>query len=338
MPSTFSTNYGIELISTGEQAGLWGDTTNRNYQRFEQMAGGFATVTIDSPEGDLTSVWTPPTFKWITTDTAEAGELNSEGRCKFVSFTSIGDLGSDINVEVYGNSTADNPTRAFIVKNELLASRSITFKCGGSPSSTLAVPNGKSAYIYAKGNDIVNALGDVQVNTIDATTIESEVLDFSGAASSGDAQIKMPVGVSQALRFMDGATTMLNFDTSANKVISEVPFSCSSQIEGASGLFISAGDSTTQDLTVEGDLVVEGGFAGNFQIRDIQFVNDPDGTGIVGDGNEGVLGNPMDMVEHTFNFSTRIVVSRVLIIASCDIEADPNDDNQTFGSGPNQGT
>ena len=90
MPSTFSNNYSIELITTGEQAGQWGDTTNLNYERFEQMAGGVATITIDDlPEGSL-STWDGSTFEWYTSDTAEAGEVNSEGRCKYVSFASEG--------------------------------------------------------------------------------------------------------------------------------------------------------------------------------------------------------------------------------------------------------
>jgi hypothetical protein len=51
MASTYS-QYKIELIGTGEQAGTWGTTTNSNfgsatpgtYQGFEQAIGGKATL------------------------------------------------------------------------------------------------------------------------------------------------------------------------------------------------------------------------------------------------------------------------------------------------------
>jgi hypothetical protein len=55
MASTYS-QYKIELVGTGEQAGTWGTTTNSNfgsatpgtYQGFEQAIGGRADVTMSS--------------------------------------------------------------------------------------------------------------------------------------------------------------------------------------------------------------------------------------------------------------------------------------------------
>jgi hypothetical protein len=55
MASTYS-QYKIELIGTGEQAGTWGTTTNSNfgsatpgtYQGFEQAIGGKATIDLSA--------------------------------------------------------------------------------------------------------------------------------------------------------------------------------------------------------------------------------------------------------------------------------------------------
>lgn len=59
MASTYS-NLGIEKISTGEQAGVWGTTTNRNFEMLEQAIGGIATIAITAsttslsiPQGSL---------------------------------------------------------------------------------------------------------------------------------------------------------------------------------------------------------------------------------------------------------------------------------------------
>jgi len=55
MASTYS-NLGIELIATGEQAGVWGTTTNRNLEIIEQAIGGVATIAIT---GSTTSLSIP---------------------------------------------------------------------------------------------------------------------------------------------------------------------------------------------------------------------------------------------------------------------------------------
>jgi hypothetical protein len=55
MASTYS-QYKIELVGTGEQAGTWGTTTNNNfgsatpgtYQGFEQAIGGKATIDLSA--------------------------------------------------------------------------------------------------------------------------------------------------------------------------------------------------------------------------------------------------------------------------------------------------
>ena len=52
MASTYS-NLGIELMATGEQAGVWGTTTNRNLEMIEQAIGGVATVALTTATKNL---------------------------------------------------------------------------------------------------------------------------------------------------------------------------------------------------------------------------------------------------------------------------------------------
>ena len=42
------TGLGTELMTTGENAGTWGTTTNTNLQLIEQIAGGYTTQAISS--------------------------------------------------------------------------------------------------------------------------------------------------------------------------------------------------------------------------------------------------------------------------------------------------
>ena len=46
MPSSY-TPLGVELMVTGEQAGLWGDKTNTNLQIVSQISGGFTTQAVN---------------------------------------------------------------------------------------------------------------------------------------------------------------------------------------------------------------------------------------------------------------------------------------------------
>ena len=39
MPSTYTTNLGIEKIETGTQSGTWGDTTNTNLDLIDEAIG-----------------------------------------------------------------------------------------------------------------------------------------------------------------------------------------------------------------------------------------------------------------------------------------------------------
>ena len=47
MASTY-TGLGTELMTTGENAGTWGSTTNTNLQIIEQLAGGYVEQSVTS--------------------------------------------------------------------------------------------------------------------------------------------------------------------------------------------------------------------------------------------------------------------------------------------------
>ena len=54
MASSYSTNAGLELVTTGEKAGLWGDITNTNLQILEQTATGYLSVDMAAASVTLT--------------------------------------------------------------------------------------------------------------------------------------------------------------------------------------------------------------------------------------------------------------------------------------------
>ena len=55
MASTYTTRNGIELISTGEQSGTWGDTTNVNLQIIDRALSGSTTIALTGTAHTLTT-------------------------------------------------------------------------------------------------------------------------------------------------------------------------------------------------------------------------------------------------------------------------------------------
>jgi hypothetical protein len=54
MASSYSTNAGLELVTTGEKAGLWGTINNTNLQILEQTATGYLAVDMAGASVTLT--------------------------------------------------------------------------------------------------------------------------------------------------------------------------------------------------------------------------------------------------------------------------------------------
>jgi hypothetical protein len=82
MTSSYTDNLGVEKITTGDQAGTWGATTNTNFDLLDQAIGGILELTLASA-GSSGSPTTLP-----ITDGAV-----SNGRNKFIEFKD-GDLQS----------------------------------------------------------------------------------------------------------------------------------------------------------------------------------------------------------------------------------------------------
>ena len=93
MPSTYTTNLGIEKIATGEQSGSWGTTTNVNFDILDEAVNGIITITAASA-GNSGSPNSLP-----VTDGA-----SSNGRNKFIEINDGGDLGANVFFQLTPNN------------------------------------------------------------------------------------------------------------------------------------------------------------------------------------------------------------------------------------------
>lgn len=171
--STYSSNLKIELMTTGENSGTWGDITNTNLgTALEQAVIGLGNPDYTS-DANLT----------ITITNSNAAQA---ARALVLNVTST-----------FGSLTATRelvvPTiqKQYIVQNNTSGGQSITVKT--SAGTGITVPNGRKAHLYVNGTDViqmfdfVNILGGTIDNaTLGATTASSArvtTLNASGAAT-----------------------------------------------------------------------------------------------------------------------------------------------------------
>lgn len=144
MASSYSTNLRFELIGNNEQAGQWGDTTNRNLGTLiEQAISGYTTQAI-SDVGDTTLTMPDGT-------TATARNMTIE--C-------TGALTGARNLVVPSNR------KLYFIYNNTTGGHAVTVKVAGQTG--VAVPAGKKMVLVSNGTDVVTAtnyqVGDIVGN------------------------------------------------------------------------------------------------------------------------------------------------------------------------------
>lgn len=142
MASTYSTNLKIELIGTGEQAGLWGNTTNTNLgTALEQAIVGKADIDMNS-----------------TTITLTLNNTNAAQDARAIYLNLTGSPGGAAVLEV---PAIEKP---YIVKNG--SNQVVTVKVTGQTG--VAVPVGKTVLVYNNGTDVVTAVDHIPSLTLGA--------------------------------------------------------------------------------------------------------------------------------------------------------------------------
>jgi hypothetical protein len=139
MASTYSPNLRLELITTGEQQGTWGSTTNTNLGTLlEEAIGGYVSVTV-SDVADTT----------LTTSNGSA----DQSRNMVINLT--GALTATRNV------ICPAIEKLYVVKNATTGGQSVVFKVSGQTGVT--VPNGIIEFIYVDGTDARSITGSIAI-------------------------------------------------------------------------------------------------------------------------------------------------------------------------------
>jgi len=193
MPSTYTTNGGIEKIATGEQSGSWGDTTNTNFDIIDRITNGVGSIALSGTSSNL--------------QTAD-GSL-SDGQYKALILT--GSPSGTHTITVLPNDAQ----KIYFVNNT--TSQSVIFDQGSG--SNVTIPANTSDIIYCDGGGasgaVVSLIDDVDLtgymqsanNLSDVSSAATALINLGVNASAGELNILDGVTASTAdLNILDGAT------------------------------------------------------------------------------------------------------------------------------------
>ena len=157
MASSYTTNFGIEEMGSGDQSGSWGTTTNYNWDILDRIAS-YKAVTVSSTSHTLT----------VREASPDSGTSNvQDGMFRGIKCIDAGDIGGNCTVTVGPNTT----TAWFIMENALSASRTIDVSQGSGANVT--IQNGKNVIVYCDGAGggaaVVDAIADLQVGSLEVT-------------------------------------------------------------------------------------------------------------------------------------------------------------------------
>jgi hypothetical protein len=162
MASTYSTSLKIQLIGNGEQSGIWGTTTNTNWNLMEQAVAGVAQITMSNSDYTLSNL----------------NGVSDEARNMVLV---VGGTNSGVYSVI-----APLVPKMFIVTNNTVGGYSINIK--GSTGTSVAIPNGITAQVYCDGTNFYSAqTGSAGNFTVNGTLTSTGIADVGNLTVSGNA-------------------------------------------------------------------------------------------------------------------------------------------------------
>jgi hypothetical protein len=178
MPSTYSTNLRFELIASGEQAGLWGGTTNTNIGTLiEQAISGTSAVVMANADYSLTT----------------ANGASDQARCMYLSITSSATLTTTRTV------TCPAVSKFYVVRNGTTGSQSIVFTAGGTG---VTIPNGETVTVMCDATNVFAVISGIVI------AVDNTALGRSALAANTTGTNNVAVGRNALLLNTTGASNV----------------------------------------------------------------------------------------------------------------------------------
>ena len=235
MASTY-TGLGTELMTTGENAGTWGTTTNTNLQIIEQISGGYVEQSIAG--GTQT-----------TTLSVSDGSTGATLGHRIIKFTGT----------ITGNQTVTIPLdvqQMYVLVNGTSGAYTVNFKyvSGSGNSVTFATTDKGTKLVYAAADHASNPnLVDTGISTNSLTGVTGDITIDSPADIILDAD-----GANVTIK--DGGTTILDFVANgATDVTLDAPGDIKLDADGGDVFFVDGGTTFGSATNTSGNLILKSG-------------------------------------------------------------------------------
>jgi len=263
MASSYTTNYGIEKIGSGEQSGAWGTTTNHNLDILDRIAS-FKAVAISGSTHTLT----------VREASPDSGTENlQDGMFRVIRFT--GTLSGNNTVTIAPNTT----TAYFIFINATSGGHSVILSQGSGANIT--VTNGNSAIAYCDGAGsgaaVVDAVENLQLATLTASgdVTSSGTFNALGDTSAGDSAAMGYTAAEGLILTGQGSTNDVTIKNDADADVIEIPTGTTNVT--VAGKLSVAGDTAAGDDATIGFTSAEGLIlTGQGSTNDVTIKNDAD--------------------------------------------------------------
>jgi len=244
MPSTFTTNTGIEKPAQGEQSGSWGITVNTNSDILDRALNGVVSLSLAGTSSNLTT----------------SNGATSDGQNKVLLCS--GTLAAAHTITIL---PAD-AQKVYYVKND--ATKTVSFT-QGSGATTANIETGSFAIIYADGNNnVVNLstntqLGQLKQNGVPVTSSAADLNVLDGADATTlefadlallDGAVKNTVVAEKAVVYGNGGEVKANTITLGNWTITESGSELKFAYSGTNRFKVTSGGATV----AEGDVTAFG--------------------------------------------------------------------------------
>jgi len=197
MPSSYSSDLKLELMTTGEKSGTWGTITNTNLQQLEQAVSGYIAIDVTSADVNL----------------ALSNGAVSNGKNFYIKL--VTNTGSN---ELTGNrivTMPDSAERVFIVEDATDRSASLYSLTVKTVSGTgVAIPVASTNLVYSDGTNInlgIRQKGYITPGATYTTVNGDQVLvDTSGGGIGAPVTINLPASpsVGDEVHFIDSGNNL----------------------------------------------------------------------------------------------------------------------------------
>ena len=233
------TGLGTELMTTGENAGTWGSTTNTNLQIIEQMVGGYVEQAVTT----------------TTTLSVSDGSTGATLSHRIIKFTGTMSANSTVTIPL------DVQQMYILVNGTASSGHTLTFKYVSGSGSTVAwgTTDKGTKIVYATADHATNpnmvdtGIGSTAGHDLDGNEFILDADADTSITADTDDQIDIKIAGADDFQFTANTFTAQSGSTIAAQALTATTVT-------ASGI-VKTDDTTAATTTTDGSLQTDGGLS-----------------------------------------------------------------------------